>query len=101
MGGSNLSYVYKFDESGKEAKELDLSDRRGYYYRFEGATHHAGEYQNYIEDFAAEMEAGHAAKPDLQEGIRTIAVMEAIKESMASNNVVRVKDVLDKYNISI
>ncbi|MGI5898526.1 MAG: Gfo/Idh/MocA family protein [Christensenellales bacterium] len=101
LGGSNLSYVYKFDENGNEAHELDLSDRWGYYYRFEGATHHAGEYQNYIEDFAAEMNAGRAAKPDLREGIRTIAVMEAIKESMSYGRAVKVQDVLDKNNIEL
>ncbi len=101
MGGSNLSYVYKFDESGSEAHELDFSSRWSYYYRFEGATHHAGEYQNYIEYFAAEMDAGRAPKPDLYEGIRTIAVMEAIKESMSAGGVIEVQDVLDKYNITI
>ena len=53
-----------------------------YYFRFEGWTHHAGEYQNYMEEFALCLDQGITPKPDLKEGIHTLAIMEAMEKSI-------------------
>ena len=42
---------------------------------------------------------GKVPKPDLKEGIRTLAVMEAMERSMTSGEVVKVKDILLERNI--
>ena len=82
----------------KKTAELHTYDEmHGYYFRFEAETHHAGEYQNYIEEFASCLFQGKTPKPDLEEGIRTIAVLEAIDESMRTGKVVKVDEVLAKY----
>ena len=80
-------------------KMESFEDKRSYYFRFEGETHHAGEYQNYIEYFAKMLKAGQTPKPDLNEGIRTIAIMEAMSRSLKLGMPVKVKDVLDEYKV--
>lgn len=82
-----------------EDKLESFEEKRGYYFRFEGETHHAGEYQNYIEYFAKQMRAGEKPKPDLNEGIRTIAVMEAMTRSLKTRAPIKVKDILNEYGI--
>lgn len=83
-----------FDE-----KQESFADKHSYYFRFEGETHHAGEYQNYIEYFAKQLSAGEVAKPDLKEGIRTIAVMEAMNESLKTGQAVKVDKILKAYDL--
>ena len=100
MGASKadcpLDYGYHFSEPGKfkHTETENYEDLRPYYYRFEGETHHAGEYQNYLEEFARCLDSGETAKPDLREGIRTLAVMEAMERSMKSGQVEHVSQVL-------
>lgn len=98
-GYPKLAYYTNFEPITKTAQLHQYDEKHGYYFRFEGESHHAGEYQNYIEEFADKMNAGQIPKPDLQEGIRTLAVMEAIEESMRTGQVVRVEDVLNRRNI--
>jgi predicted dehydrogenase len=70
-----------------------------HYFRFEGHSHHAGEYQNYIEYFARCLEAGEAPKPDISEGIVTIALLEAMDESWAKGLPVKIKEVLARHGL--
>src|SRR5688572_9061101 len=49
-----------------------------HYFRFEGKSHHAGEYQNYLEYFADSVENNTTAYPDIKEGIGTIALLQAM-----------------------
>jgi len=65
-----------------------------HYFRFEGLSHHAGEYQNYIEYFARCLENGETPKPDAREGIGTIALLEAMEESTRTGQPVKITDVL-------
>ncbi|MFA9378667.1 MAG: Gfo/Idh/MocA family oxidoreductase, partial [Lachnotalea sp.] len=76
----------------------EFNDKEDYYFRFENKSHHAGEYQNYIEEFATKMNLGLTPKPDLSEGIRTLAVMEAMVLSMTTGTAIHVKDVLEQRN---
>lgn len=85
-----------FDETMESYPE-----KHGYYFRFEGETHHAGEYQNYIEYFAELLKKGETPKPDLKEGIHTIGIMEAMKESLRTGLPVKIKDVLQEYDINL
>ncbi|ULL17168.1 gfo/Idh/MocA family oxidoreductase [Paenibacillus sp. H1-7] len=100
-GYPKLTYYTNFEPVAKTAKLHTYEEKHGYYFRFEGESHHAGEYQNYIEDFADRLNAGHTPKPDLQEGIRTLAVMEAMEQSMRTGQVVKVADVLNRRSIHV
>ncbi len=107
MGASKadcpLDYSHHFSKPGKfvTTTNENFNDKWSYYYRFEKDTHHAGEYQNYYEDFAKCLQEGRVPLPDLKEGIRTIAVMEAMNRSLLSGQVEKVQDVLDEYGLSL
>ena len=98
-----FDYAHHFTEPGifNTTVTENYDERRAYYYRFEGDTHHAGEYQNYLEYFATCLLSGETPKPDLREGIRTIAVMEAMQRSLKSGQVERVSDVLSQWNLDV
>jgi predicted dehydrogenase len=84
----------------EKAVTHSFEDKHPYYFRFEGESHHAGEYQNYIEYFAECLDRGETAKPDLQEGIRTLAIMAAMERSMDTGVPVRVSDMLKEYSLA-
>jgi hypothetical protein len=72
-------YAWKIgDRSVVETSEEELAD---YYFRFEGRTHHAGEYQEYLEYMARCIETG-TPKPDAVGG-GTVAPMEAMEQAVA------------------
>ncbi|GBF76967.1 oxidoreductase [Paenibacillus sp. 598K] len=75
----NLRYHTHFAGEGKQTHTFD--DKHSYYFRFEGESHHAGEYQNYIEYFADCLDTGRTPAPDIHEGIETIVLMEALRRS--------------------
>ncbi len=100
-GYPKLKYYTNFEPIQKTAQLHDYNDKHEYYFRFEAENHHAGEYQNYIDDFALCLNKGEIPKPDLKEGIRTLAVMEAMNESVNSGKVIKVSDVLNRRNIVI
>jgi len=70
-----------------------------HYFRFEGNSHHAGEYQNYIEYFARCLAEGKTPKPDATEGVVTIALLEAMEESCARGVPVKIKEVLVRHGL--
>jgi predicted dehydrogenase len=70
-----------------------------YYFRFEGQSHHAGEYQNYLEYFADSIEQGFTAYPDIQEGIGTVALLQAMDRSLATGRPVKVADLLKEHGL--
>jgi predicted dehydrogenase len=70
-----------------------------YYFRFEGQSHHAGEYQNYLEYFADSIENNFTAFPDLKEGIGTVALLQAMDRSLKTGQPVRIKDVLNEFGL--
>jgi predicted dehydrogenase len=88
----SLKYYTSFE--GEPATELSFPDKLDYYFRFEGLTHHAGEYQNYLDYFAACVERGSTPLPDTAEGVRTVAVLAAMERSLETGAPVRVSDVL-------
>ncbi len=88
-GGSSLLYHHKYTKTENATVTDDFSARKPYYDRFGNGTHHVGEYQNYLRYFGECLQSGRTPKPDLEEGVRTIRVMEAIRESMESGQAVR------------
>ena len=105
MGASRadcpFDYGYHFSEPGKfkHTERENYEEKRPYYYRFEGDTHHAGEYQNYLEYFAKCLAEGITPRPDLREGIYTIAVMETMARSLRSHQVERVSETLKEWDL--
>lgn len=71
-----------------------------HYFRFEGQSHHAGEYQNYLEYFADSINNDTVAYPDLKEGIGTVALLQAMDRSLETGLPVKLNDILNEYNIS-
>lgn len=84
----NLKYHTHYD--GHDPITHDLSDKASYYFRFSGVSHHAGEYQNYLDYFATCLDQGIVAKPDLEEATKILAVMDAIEKSYLSGLPVKV-----------
>ena len=93
----DLRYAWKIGERSAMETFEDMDD---YFFRFGGHSHHAGEYQNYIEEFARSLESGRTAKPDVEEGIVTVALMQAMDEAADSGKAVQVSDVLARYGLS-
>lgn len=91
---SKLQYAHNFNTLAKidGPKIIDLNDRHSYYFRFENESHHAGEYQNYIEYFARCLDNNEKPKPDVEEGIGTLIVLAAMEKSLASGLPVQIAD---------
>jgi predicted dehydrogenase len=94
---SSLKYYTSF--SGEPPAELSFPDKVDHYFRFEGHTHHAGEYQNYLDYFAACLEEGAVPHPDAAEGVGTVAVMAAMERSLETGAPVRVSAVLEESGL--
>ncbi|MBB6733265.1 Gfo/Idh/MocA family protein [Cohnella zeiphila] len=93
---SNLVYHTHF--AGEQPATAEMEHLHDYFFRFEGKSHHAGEYQNYIEHFAECLDEGRTPLPDANEAIRTLAVMVAMERSIREGGrIVRIQDVLDEY----
>lgn len=86
-----LRYSWKL---GRQSVIERFEGEEDFYFRFRGQTHHAGEYQNYIEYFARCIASGATPKPDATEGVVTIALLEAMEESCKLGQPVKIKDVL-------
>ena len=92
----DLRYAWKM---GGQSVVETFEDRDDYYFRFGGHSHHAGEYQNYIEYFARCLNEGTSPRPDAKEGIVTVALMQAMEESCTAGRPVKLKDVLARHDL--
>lgn len=87
------------DKTGEE-KVVTWGDRTiKYYFRFEGQSHHAGEYQNYLEYFADSIEQNFTAYPDLKEGVGTVALLQAMDRTLQTGKPVKIADILNEYGL--
>ena len=93
-----LRYAWKV---GAAAALESFESQRDYYFRFGGNSHHAGEYQNYIEYFARCVADGVTPRPDAVEGIRTVALLQAMDEATVAGAAVRVDDVLKRHDLTL
>lgn len=88
------------DKTGEE-KIITWGDKAlKHYFRFEGQSHHAGEYQNYMEYFADSIEQGFTASPDLKEGIGTVALLQAMDRTLKTGLPVKVADILNEFGLT-
>jgi predicted dehydrogenase len=92
----DLRYAWKIGEKSVMETFEDMDD---YFFRFGGHSHHAGEYQNYIEYFARCLQSGTTPTPDVAEGIGTVALMQAMDEAATTGKAVRVSEVLGRYGL--
>jgi predicted dehydrogenase len=88
------------DKTGEE-KIVYWGDKTlKHYFRFEGQSHHAGEYQNYLEYFADCIESGQTAYPDLKEGVGTVALLQAMDRALQTGVPVKLDDILTEFNLT-
>ena len=92
----DLRYAWKTDE---QSVVETFEDRDDYVFRFGGHSHHAGEYQDYIEYFARCLAADILPTPDVSEGIVTVALMQAMEEAAASGAPVKLRDLLARFGL--
>ncbi|MEO6733753.1 MAG: Gfo/Idh/MocA family oxidoreductase [Ferruginibacter sp.] len=102
-GASQADYhELRYAVTTKEGEEKIITwgdDTLKYYFRFEGQSHHAGEYQNYLEYFVDSIEQDFTAYPDLKEGIGTIALLQAMDRSLETGVPVKIKDILMEFGL--
>jgi predicted dehydrogenase len=98
----DLRYAWRLtppgESQGRSAVET-FEDQDDYFFRFGGHSHHAGEYQNYIEYFARCLARGTAPKPDAAEGIVTVALMLAMEEAAKTGAPVKLADLLARHGL--
>jgi predicted dehydrogenase len=92
--GDYMDLRYAITDKTGEEKIITWEHKLKHYFRFEGKSHHAGEYQNYLEYFADSIEQGFTAYPDLKEGIGTIAVLKAMEQSLETGVPVKVASII-------
>lgn len=93
----DLRYSWKTDT--RSAMET-FEDQDAHFFRFGGHSHHAGEYQNYLDYFACCLAKGISPKPDATEGIVTVALMQAMDEAAATGQPVKVREMLARYKMA-
>lgn len=102
-GCSQADYMdlrYAITTDSGEEKIITWEHKLKHYFRFEGKSHHAGEYQNYLEYFADCINSGETAYPDISEGIGTVALLQAMDRSLQTGIPVKVDDILTSHNIT-
>jgi len=92
-----LNYYTHFD--GEPPCSYNFDHLAAHYFRFTGFHNHAGEFQNYLDYMARCLDSGDAPKPDLREGLETLAVLDAIAESLETGYPVRVADILRRQGL--
>lgn len=101
-GCSQADYMdlrYAITTNTGEEQIITFEHMLKHYFRFEGKSHHAGEYQNYLEYFADSLSQNKTAHPDLKEGIGTIALLQAMDKSLETGVPVKVKDIKAVYGL--
>jgi predicted dehydrogenase len=104
LGASQADYHelrYAITDKTGEEKIIHWGDATlKYYFRFEGQSHHAGEYQNYLEYFVDSIEQGFTAYPDMKEGIGTVALLQAMDRSLKTGKPVKLADILNEFGLN-
>jgi predicted dehydrogenase len=103
LGASQADYHelrYAITNKAGEEKMITWGDAAlKYYFRFEGQSHHAGEYQNYLEYFADSIEKDFTAYPDMAEGIGTIVLLQAMDKSLQTGTPVQLAAIIKENNL--
>lgn len=103
-GCSQADYMdlrYAITDKTGEERILTWEHKLKHYFRFEGKSHHAGEYQNYLEYFATSIRNNTLASPGIREGIGTVALLQAMDESLRTGKPVRPQDLLAENGVNL
>lgn len=92
-------FDYYTQLDGENPQNFDYSHKHAYYFRWGGSIHHAGEFQNYLEYFVTCLRSGENPRPDLADGIRVVATLEAMQQAVDSGAPVRVASILEQYHL--
>ena len=84
---------------GTEIKEDMLYSKRAYYFNNEVHGMHYGEFANYTEYFARALLDGQSFSPDLNEGLETVCIMEAVRRSAQEGQPVAVRPLLQMVGL--
>jgi predicted dehydrogenase len=84
-----LEFIH-LDVHGGEVREDYKHALTGYYFRHQLKGMHFGEFANYADYIAKAILAGTPNSPDLAEGIETVCVMEAVRESARTGRPVEI-----------
>jgi len=101
-GCSQADYMdlrYAVTTSAGEEKIITWEHKLKHYFRFEGKSHHAGEYQNYLEYFADSLEKGETAYPDIAEGIGTVILLQAMDRSLRLGIPIKLQQLYDEFGL--
>ncbi len=101
-GCSQADYMdlrYTIADKNGEDKQITFDDQLKHYFRFEGKSHHAGEYNNYLDHFADSIEQGFVAYPDLKEGVGTIVLLLTMEKSLESGKPEKIQDTINEYDL--
>jgi predicted dehydrogenase len=94
----DMRYFYT-DPDGTEIKEDMLYRYREYYFNNEVHGMHYGEFANYTEYFARALLNDQPYSPDLEEGIETFCVMEAILRSAQTGQPIKVSLLIEELKL--
>lgn len=103
-GGASLAqyhdmrYVHTSEDGAEVTHDL-LYAHRDYYFNSEVHGMHYGEFANYLDYFANAIITGAPHSPDLEEGVETFCLMEAIRQSAREGRPVRVAPLLDEVGL--
>ena len=89
----DMRYYHTSPEGAEIAEDL-LYHQRGYYFNNQVHGSHYGEFANYAEYFALALIEGRAYSPNLEEGVETFCVMEAVRQSAQSGQPVMIAPLL-------
>ncbi len=98
--GDYMDLRYAITDKTGEERIMTWEHKLKHYFRFEGKSHHAGEYQNYLEYFADCLESGETAFPDVKEGIGTVALLQAMDQSLQTGQPVKIKALLEAHGLT-
>jgi len=90
----DMRYVHT-SEDGTQVVEDPLHALRHYYFNSEVHGMHYGEFANYADRFARALLSGEPCSPELEEGLETFCVMEAVRRSALERRPVAVREVHD------
>lgn len=85
----------RFTTTGPHGREIEEDYEHamaGTHWRHELKGMHYGEFRNYADAFASSILNGTPNSPDLEEGLHTVAVMQAIVASLETGKPVKVAD---------
>jgi predicted dehydrogenase len=106
-GGTSLAQYHdmRYLHTGGPGEELTehcedhLYAGRHYYFNSEVHGMHYGEFANYAEAFARALIEGRPCSPELEEGIETVCVMEAVRRSAATGRPVAIAPLLEEVGL--